>query len=98
MTITHDALDLTVQGSPALYKAPAPNPLCTGSQLPQLVTSGGQDWITVQTCSLENLNLQLSKVLTSGGWLHAVGERAVWILLECFLAIFMYTSKYRLPL
>ena len=64
MTITHDALDLTIQG-PCLYKALHPlyravahsvqgsGPLCTGST-PLLVTSGGQDLRPVQTCLLED--------------------------------------------
>ena len=50
-TITHDTLDLTMQGPPW------PSPLCTETPLapaPQLVTSGGQDQGPVQTCSLED--------------------------------------------
>ena len=37
--------------STSLQRAPAP-------ALPPLVTSGGQDWIHVQTCSLEDLTVQ----------------------------------------
>ena len=77
MTIAHDALDLTIE------EPPGPAPLCTGTlQLPILI-SDGKDWRPVQTCSLED------PVLTSGRWLlkyiHTVGERAVCILMKCFL-------------
>ena len=51
--MTHDALDLTIQG-PLLYRA-----------LPLLlVTSGRQDWRRVETCSLEESS---PPVVTSGG-------------------------------
>ena len=65
MTITHDAMDLSVQGSPVLTLMPPDmGPDCTGispwisemtvqGPLPVL-TSGGQDWRPVQTCSLED--------------------------------------------
>ena len=51
-TITHDALDLTVQG-------PSPESLCISpfKQAPQLVISGGQDPRPIQTCSLEDLTI-----------------------------------------
>ena len=44
VTITHDAFDLTVQGPPAL---------------PLLVTSGGQDWRSVHTCSFEDPRIDI---------------------------------------
>ena len=61
MAITHNALDLTVQGPmvpSTLWKWDL-----TGQGSPLLVTSGGQDWRSVQTFSLED-----SLVLTSGGY------------------------------
>ena len=62
VAITHDALDLTVQPSPALAPAllfqtwdpqPRPHPSYIGPH-PLLVTSGGHHWRPVQTCSLED--------------------------------------------
>ena len=50
VTITHNALDLTVQGLPpnmGLQWAGPPAPY-------QVVTLGGQGWRPVQTCSLED--------------------------------------------
>ena len=56
---------------------------------PLLVTSGGQDWRRVQTCSPEDLTVQPQTplMLTSGGYLleHIQWARAVRILVECFL-------------
>ena len=83
VTITHDALDFTIQGPPpkhgtSLYRDPQTwdltvqgppsamaqphstldmGPHCMGTlwpQCPLLVTSGGQDWRLVQTCSPED--------------------------------------------
>ena len=56
VTITHDALNLSIQRplaalvSPSVHRHPQPRPCTEG---PQLVTSAGQDWRPVQTCSLE---------------------------------------------
>ena len=58
VTITYDALDLTVQG---------PWPLCRVPSSILLVTSGGQDWRPVQTCPLEDITVQPPVLLTSGG-------------------------------
>ena len=79
VNITHNVLDLTVQGPGA--------PPCTG---PLLVTSGSQDWRPVQTCSLEDLTVQGTPNNADIYWwpateAHTVGERAVHILVECFL-------------
>ena len=73
MTITHDALNLTVLGpGPPLYKPCPPNRTLD----PLLVTSGGQDWIPVQNCSPEDLTAQPPPplLLTSDGWLRIVGS------------------------
>ena len=79
MTITHDALDLNVQPI-------APPPRAPALLLPLLLTSGGQDWILVQTCSLEDFTVQPPRlVLKSGGWLLMMGQRVLRTLLECFL-------------
>ena len=48
----HDALAITVQAPPSVQglspsQHPPPHP-CN----PRIVTSGGQDWIPIQTCSL----------------------------------------------
>ena len=62
------------------------------------VPLGGQDWMPVQTCSLEDLIVQPQLVLISGGWLHVVGKLAVRILLECFLVL-LYAGFFNiLPL
>ena len=69
MAITHHALDLTVQGPmvpSTLWKWDL-----TGQGSPLLVTSGGQDWRSVQTFSLED-----SLVLTSGGYWSTYGRQA----------------------
>ena len=60
MTITHDALALSIQGPPLPPSVQGP-PMFPALLL---VTSGGQDQRPVQTCSLRG-----SLVLTSGGWL-----------------------------
>ena len=82
VTITHDALDLTVQGPPAPALAlPSLGPPCTDTppqrlaSHPLLVTSGGQDWRPVQTCSLEYLTPS-SPVLTSVGYGREAGVYA----------------------
>ena len=73
VTINHDALDLTVQGPGLLL----------------LVTYGGQDCRHVQNCSLEDLIVPPPPTGADIWWLATeaciVGERAVRILLECFL-------------
>ena len=65
---------------------------CTGS-CPLLVTSGGRDWISVQTCSFKDLTVQGSspRPVISGGCLHAVIKQTVGILLECFLVFKLFT-------
>ena len=77
VTITHDALALTVQGPPSpqdmgphCTRTPPPRgpfmdmgPHCTGPH--RLVTFGGKNLIPVQTCSVENTPPQ--PVPTSGG-------------------------------
>ena len=74
MTITIDALDLTVQ-------APR-HPHGLGISL--VVTSGGHYWRPVQTCSLHD---PPPSVPTSGSYSSTYGlhKRAVHVLLECFL-------------
>ena len=76
MTITHDALDLSVQPPSLTYQTwdlsqahPSPipqTPLQTSHMgpSPKLVTSGGHHWRPVQTCSFED---QPPLVLKSGG-------------------------------
>ena len=59
MTITHDALDLTVQAStspgPLLPQTSHLGPLALASPLAlMLVTSGGHHWRSVQTGSFED--------------------------------------------
>ena len=79
VTITHDALDLNVQpiALPPPHRALA-------LLLPLLLTSGGQDWVLVQTCSLEDFTVQPPPlVLKSGGWILMMGQRVVGTLLEC---------------
>ena len=97
VSITHDALERTIQGHPglapchvtSLYSETPLASLRHGISLckenpspPLLLTSGGQDWIPIQTCSFEDL----PPVLTSGGYWITYGwhKRAVRILLECF--------------
>ena len=69
VTITHDAWDLTVQRPPSCSNlfnfdltVQEPPTLCPVYRVPLVVTSIGQDWRPVQTCSLEG-----PLVLTSGG-------------------------------
>ena len=56
LTITRDALGLTIQGCP--NPSPGPShflPMQGPPILPsRIVTSGGQDWRPVQSCSLED--------------------------------------------
>ena len=97
VTITHVALDLTIQEPPPqLYSILPPItpsvqgphlyriPLCTRPQfpLPPLMTFGGQDWRPVHTCSLEDSHQCWHLVAIE---VHTVSKRAVRILLECFL-------------
>ena len=88
VTITHDALDFTIQGPPW------PNPLCTETPLapaPQLVTSGCQDQGPVQTCSLEDpLGADFWWMVTEA---CTVGKQTVRIPLERFLVILVYAFK-----
>ena len=100
MTITHDALDLTVQPFPkAWLHSPSrhgtwgsPEPFQTwnvGTPLvlpPLLVTSGGYHCRPVQICSLD-LTIQgpHSYWLLVATKAHTVSKRAECILLECFL-------------
>ena len=79
VTITHDASDITMQGTP--NSSPPPD---MASQTPLLLTSGGQDWRPVQTYSLEDIPSWLP---SSGNWNNRYGQckRTVSILLECFL-------------
>ena len=81
VTITHDALNFTIEEPPgpghppghgtSLYQdPPAPHmdmrPHCMETPAPHLLlTSGGQDWRSVKTVSLEN---SPHPVLTSGGY------------------------------
>ena len=71
MTITHDALDLNIQGPPFPVRDMGSH--CTGP-LPLLVMSGCHHLRTVQTCSLQKPLL----MLTSGIYLSMVR-----VLLEC---------------
>ena len=83
VTITHDALNVTVQGPSPPTRDMGPPGL---SPFHLLVTSDSNYWRPGQTCSLENP--PTLPVLTSGGMLtkvHTVGKWAVRILLECFL-------------
>ena len=45
-----------------------PHPVQGPGPLPLLVTSGGQDWIPIQTCALEDLTVQVPSQ-----WWHLVG-------------------------
>ena len=66
MTITHDALDLTVHPPPS---GPPwfPSGHGTWGPFPLLVTSGDHHWSPIQNCSLD-LAVQFPlPVLTSGG-------------------------------
>ena len=66
VTISHDALSLTVPGPSVVTPPPTLGPHHTGSPHTLLMTSGGQDWRIVQTCSSDYLPQHLP-VLTSGG-------------------------------
>ena len=95
MTITHVALDLTIQ-EPHTVQHPAPyHPLCTGPPSlqdprlyrapvppPSLMAFGGQDWRPVHICSLEDSHQCWHLVAIE---VHTVSKWAVRILLECFL-------------
>ena len=85
VTITHDALDLTVYPPPL-------NMTLTPTQSSLLVTFGGQDRKPAQTCSLENFTIEAPNTSADIWWLanneeHLVEKRAVRILLECFLGL-----------
>ena len=94
MTVTRDALDLTIEGlpppspGPLLYRDPlAVTLLAKPAELFKLVhlrTSGGQDLRLVQMCSLEDP--PRPPVLTSSGYCTTYGGRAgVCTLHEYFL-------------
>ena len=77
MIITHDPLDHHTAIPPGHgISAFRPRHWTSLYRVPMVVTSGGQDWRLVQTCTLEDL---LLLVLTSGGYWE------VCILLESFL-------------
>ena len=88
VTITHNALDLTVQGCTAMPPGhqtwkPQPQPWPS-----LLVTSGGHHWTPVQASSFEDLpepHLVLA-IEAPYGW----RKRAVRILLECFTVHIIY--------
>ena len=111
VTITHTALDLIIQGPPSLAPGRAPQtwdmgphciitldmgPCCTRI----LVTSGGQDWIPVQTCPPEDPPF----LETSGGqdqrpfetWSlkkpSPIGTGIWWLLKHVWLASGWYAS------
>ena len=81
VTIIHDALDLTIHDPPQSWPP-------VEALLLMLMASGGKDRRSVQTCSLE----------TPPGadiwWLvieaYMVGGRAVCIILECLLVVFVF--------
>ena len=55
---------------PVYVHIPGLTPFTGPQSYPPLMTSGGQDWKSVQTCSLEDLTVQgYPPVLTSGVWL-----------------------------
>ena len=72
-------------------------PLCTGTppDLSLLVTSGGQDWRPVQTCSLEDPHYQCWH-LAASCWSTYGGWAAVRILLECFRVSLVFKFLWRL--
>ena len=78
MTVTHDALNLTIQDTPGQ------GPHCTGTSL--VVMSGGQGWRHVQTCSLEDPPTG-AEIWWLMKHMCTVGKRVVCILLECFLVV-----------
>ena len=64
VTITQDALDLTLQDPPPVLD-PIPGPPYTGTWLqPLLALPSGQDWRPVQTCSLEDFTVLQTLPLT----------------------------------
>ena len=79
VTIVRDALDLIIKlPNPDMGRHCPGTPLAlsflyrdsltkTLSPSPLIVTSGGQDWRSVQTCTLEDPPAPL--LLTSGSWL-----------------------------
>ena len=77
VTITHDALNLTVQ------------PPTSNMGTPLLETSGDHHWRIVKTCSLEDPHQYWHLVATEA---CTVGKQAVCILLGCFL-VQPYLSK-----
>ena len=85
MTITQDALDLTVQAPTALL------PLPPYRTMPCLYTGPwpllGQDWKPVQICSLEDLTVQPSDIWWMPTETCVVAKRAVCTLIECFLVL-----------
>ena len=101
VTTTHDALNLNVQGPPDKFKLVQLEPQCTGSprqvqtcatwtsldRNSLLVTSGGQDWRPVQTCSLE--------VLPSGAdiWWLLKHVPSAHIPLQCFFTLMFFTNS-----
>ena len=82
MTITSDALGLTVHTFDIDIPQPCPPPDMRHWG-PLLLTSGDQDGRPVQTCSLEDSPLQ---ELTSSNK-YGQCKREVRILLECFLVL-----------
>ena len=66
-------------------------PHCAGPAHPTpLVTSGSQDWIFVQTCSLDDLTLQ-APTGAHIWWLPAYGGPVVRILLESYCTFYRFT-------
>ena len=90
VTITHDALDLTVQGPPSSPSFPqtsdlGPPQLHPPAPATLLLTSGGHHWRPGQTCPLEDLPISLGATSGRSHWSTYDLQRAVCILLECFL-------------
>ena len=72
MTISHDALDLTVQ--PPRYRALSP----------PLVTSSDKDWRPVQTSSLENPPPPGADIWWLATEARTVGNRHLTVMLSCY--------------